>query len=233
MLDAGERQDFSPQHLRAALELSLRRLRTDYLDLLQLHSPSLEALRSAPEILGALEQLRREGKIRAHGLSARSPDDALAAVREFGFPCVQVNFSLADQRALDNGLLESCRESGTGVIARTPLCFGFLTGKYSAATAFPASDHRNRWSSEQRTLWADAPGTFAAALGSAPSQTPAQLALRFCLSFDAVSAAIPGMQKVSEVEENAQASDLGALGPQEREALRDTYRKHRFFLDAT
>lgn len=230
MLDAQGTQDFSPAHLRAALEGSLQRLGTDYLDLLQLHSPPLEALRRDGSVLAALEQFVSEGKIRAYGISARSPDDALAAIREWNFRVVQVNFNLVDQRACENHLFDLCARAGAGIIVRTPLCFGYLTGKYGAEANFSESDHRNRWSDEQRKRWAEAGEVFRSALASRVQQTPAQLALRFCLSFEAVSTVIPGMQAVSEVEENTQASELGALDLAERETLQAAYRGKDFFV---
>jgi aryl-alcohol dehydrogenase-like predicted oxidoreductase len=230
MLDAQGTQDFSPVYLRAALERSLQRLCTDYLDLLQLHSPTLEVLRRDPTVLQALEQFVREGKIRAYGISARSPDDAAAAIGDWGFPCVQVNFNLVDQRACENGLFDLCRQFGVGVIVRTPLCFGYLSGKYGADAQLSESDHRSRWSEEQRKRWADAPEAFRSALVNPIGQTPAQLALRFCLSFDAVSTTIPGMQAVAEVEENTQAGDLGPLEASERETLQAAYRGREFFV---
>lgn len=230
MLDSQGRQDFSEQVLREALDRSLSRLGSDYIDLYQLHSPPLETLRRDAGAVEALERFRREGKIRAYGISARSPDDAAAAIREFGFPCVQVNFNLADQRAVENGLFALCERAGAGVIVRTPLCFGFLTGKYDAQTEFQSSDHRNRWSAAQRRRWAEATGLFLAALRGKTLHTPAQIALRFCLSFGAVSTVIPGMLTAGEVEENTQASDLGALDPDDCGALLEVYRGGRFFV---
>jgi aryl-alcohol dehydrogenase-like predicted oxidoreductase len=210
-----ERQDFSPAHIRDALELSLRRLRTDYIDLYQLHSPSVLSLRERPEIIASLEEFRAAGKIRAWGLSARSPEEAKIAVADFNTPCVQVNFNLTDQRALANGLFTLCRERGTGVIVRTPLCFGFLTGQYSQAGKFDSMDHRSRWSSEQIQRWQQANDSFRFLFEANAQDTPAQLALRFCLSSDAVSTVIPGMLNEAHVRENAAASQLGAL-PQEQ-----------------
>ncbi len=153
------------------------------------------------------------------------------AVREFRVASVQVNFSLVDQRALDSGLLAACGEHArVGVIARTPLAFGFLTGKYDGGSTFDPSDHRNRWSVEQRQLWADAMRAFVAQLGGQAAQTPAQAALRFCLSHAAVSSAIPGMLTAREVEENAAASDLGVLPEAERAGLCEAYRGREFFV---
>ncbi|HYL23629.1 MAG TPA: aldo/keto reductase [Burkholderiales bacterium] len=224
-------QDFSPRHLRAALEGSLRRLRSEYVDLYQLHSPSLEAMRS-DELRRELERFRAEGKVRAFGISARSPEDALAAVSELGFKCVQANFSLVDQRALECGLFEACRLARAAVIARTPLCFGFLTGRYSAATAFDPHDHRNRWSAEQRERWAAALGLFVTATASRPGETPAQFALRFCLSYPEVASVIPGMLTPEHVLENAAASNLGPLAAGEIAQIGAVYRQHSFFVGA-
>ena len=224
-------QDFSPRHLRSALERSLRRLRSEYVDLYQLHSPSVAALRNQ-ELRRELESFQAQGKVRAFGVSARSPEEALVAVSELGFKCVQANFSLVDQRALQCGLFEACRFGRAGVIARTPLCFGFLTGRYSAASAFDAHDHRNRWPPEQRERWADALGLFVTAMTRRPGETPAQFALRFCLSYPEVASAIPGMLTPEHVRENAGASDLGPLAPEAIAQIGAVYRRHAFFVGA-
>ncbi len=231
MLSASGEQDFSPEHLLDSLEKSLSRLGTDYVDLFQLHSPPIDLLLRDDRIVAALERLRRDGRIRAYGVSARSPEDALIAVRDLGFRCVQVNFNLLDQRAMENGLFELCQREGAGVIGRTPLCFGFLTGQYSAAALFDPDDHRSRWSPEQRERWASALGLFLAKVKSGTEQTPAQFALRFCLSFAALSSVIPGMLTQEHVGENALASRLGALPDAERAAIVEVYRENRFFVE--
>ena len=205
------KQDFSAAHLRSALENSLRRLRTDYIDLYQLHSPAVAALREQPEIIALLEEFRAAGKIRAWGFSARSPEEARVAVEEFFAPAIQVNFNLTDQRAQSGGLFALCQKQKTGVIVRTPLCFGFLTGKYSSKQNYDAADHRSRWSPEQLQSWEQANDVFAFLFKANPGDTPAQIALRFCLSFDAVSTTIPGMLTVAHVLENAAASGRPAL----------------------
>jgi aryl-alcohol dehydrogenase-like predicted oxidoreductase len=180
-----------------------------------------------------LEDLRRVGKVRAFGVSVRSPHDGVVALEQLGFRCIQANFSLVDQRALESGLLERCARAEAALIGRTPLCFGFLTGQYSAATKFDPYDHRNRWSVEQRERWADALGKFIAALHTGSTHTPAQFALRFCLSFPGVSTVIPGMLTEVHVAENAAASDLGALADEEVAALIRVYREQAFFVERT
>ena len=111
---------------------------------------------------------------------------------------------------------------------RTPLCFGFLTGEYSATQEYDASDHRSRWNVEQRRVWSSAYDLFSGVKGRTDS--PAQFALRFCLSFDAVSSVIPGMLTREHVRENAAAADGPVLGGAETARIREIYRSHRFFV---
>ena len=229
MLDAAGSQDFSTAHMRRSLEQSLQRLGTDYIDLYQLHSPPIGLIGAGGEILACLEDMQREGKIRAFGISVRSPEEGIAAAR-LGFGCLQVNFNLLDQRAAENGLFDLCLEHGVGVIGRTPLCFGFLTGQYSSRDKFAAEDHRNRWKPEQRDKWAGAYPLFQSALQNPGGQTPAQFALRFCLSFPAISSVIPGMLTAAHVDDNTRASELGVLAASELSGIMGIYREHDFFL---
>jgi aryl-alcohol dehydrogenase-like predicted oxidoreductase len=231
-LDAGGRQDFSPGHLRSSLEQSLKRLRTDVLDLYQLHDPPMDLLAKADAILDTMQALKAEGKIRAVGITVKTPADGLRAVREFGAQAVQVNFSMIDQRALESGLLDLCASVGVGVIGRTPLCFGFLTGAYPPGTAFHPRDHRSTWPKEQVDRWATAYTKFEAALRLRRGETRAQAAIRYCLSYPALSAVIPGMLTAAEVEENAGASARGPLGDGERIEVERIYRQNEFFVKA-
>ena len=233
LTDAAGGQDFSPAYIKSALEASLRRLATDYVDLYQLHNPPLEVLHADPGILQTLKELRDTGKIRAFGISLRSPDDGLAAVRDFGFDCLQVNFNLLDQRALETGLFELCTERNVGVIVRTPLVFGFLTGHYGAADDYNESDHRRRWSMEQRNRWAAANQYFTNLMDREKNEAPSQFALRFCLSFDCVSTTIPGMLMPEHVTENARASDLGPLPAPTRDSIVNIYRDRSFFVNGS
>jgi aryl-alcohol dehydrogenase-like predicted oxidoreductase len=226
-------QDFSEAHLRAALAGSRKRLQTDYVDAFLLHNPPLALFEQNPQLIAFMESLQREGQIRAWGVSLRSPNDGPGFITRFGCPIVQVNFNLTDQRARQNGLLDLCAQQQTGCIIRTPLCFGFLTGQYGADTDFNSADHRRLWAPEQRRLWADASRAFNAAVNPIPEQTPAQIALRFCLSYPGVSTTIPGMLTDAHVRDNAGASRLGPLCPDERIRLEQLYEQHSFFLAET
>ena len=224
----GGPQDFTPAHLAASVEGSLRRLRRERIELLQLHSPPLDLLRARPEIFGALDELRRVGKIAAWALSTKTPAEAAIVIREFDTACVQANFNLADQRALEDGLLELAQSTGTGLIARTPLAFGFLSGKLGADAQFPEGDHRRNWSKERIAQWARASRTLAGDIAARDGQSLAQVALRFCLSHPAVSTTIPGMLTPAEVDENAAASDFGPLPADDFARIRAIYAGSEF-----
>ncbi len=223
-------QDFSAQHIRNSLEASLRRLQTDYIDVYQLHDPPIALLQKDDSIIETLNSLRQEGKIRVAGISTRSPEDSLTAVKQFDFKTIQVNYNLTDQRALELGLFEKCESSGVGIIVRTPLCFGFLTGEYSAGDNYAAGDHRGRWSPEQIERWADAYKLFVSNLPEKGEQTNAQIALRFCLSYSPVSTVIPGILTQEHAEENALSSQLGPFEPSILEQFNKIYQEHQFFI---
>jgi len=230
LVDARGTQDFGQTHIRHALESSLKRLQTDYVDVLMLHNPPPDLLRADSEPIALVADLCRQGLCRTWGVSVRSPDDGLAAVRQAGCPIIQVNFNLVDQRARQNALLDLCGEQKVGCVIRTPLCFGFLTGQYAAQADFDPADHRRRWSVEQRQQWADASHAFRAAIAPGQAQTEAQIALRFCLAYASVSTVIPGMLTVAHITENLAASDLGPLSATERCRMEQIYENHTFFV---
>jgi aryl-alcohol dehydrogenase-like predicted oxidoreductase len=117
-------QDFSPTYLKKAVEGSLRRLRTDYLDLLQLHSPPADIIKRG-EWEPALEALKQAGKIRYYGVSCDTVEAGLAALRFPGVSSLQFVLSLLETRALAV-LLPEVRAKGAGAIARECLANGLL-----------------------------------------------------------------------------------------------------------
>lgn len=220
-------QDFSAAYLRKALEASLRRLKTDYIDVYLLHSPAIEVIR-CKEVMLTLQAFKKEGKVICFGVSARSPQDALEAIQGQGFSVIEVNFNLIDQRALEIGLFEEAAEKKAGVIVRTPLVFGFLAGGLKADKKFEKGDHRANWPREQLERWAAAPELFSFLLENRKASF-AQIALRFCLDFASVSTVIPGMLNVNQVSENAFAPDILGLTEKELLRIREIYRTHDFY----
>lgn len=221
-------QDLSPKYIKKALEASLRRLNTDYVDLYQLHSPEVAYLKEHPEVFDALDELRVKQKVRNIGLSARSPLDAMELLKLYPFASVQVNFNLIDHRGVDNGLFALAKKGNIGIIARTPLCFGYLTGKLSGKKDFKGQDHRANWPEDQLNRWANAPGLFDALLKK-KAYSPSQLALSFCLQPDAVSTTVPGMMQLIEVEQNVACSDLPKLSNDDIHEIKRIYQSNTFF----
>jgi aryl-alcohol dehydrogenase-like predicted oxidoreductase len=217
------RQDFSPDGIRRSLEGSLRRLRTDYVDLLQLHDPPQDILDGSDRLFSVLETLRHEGTIRAVGISAKSPQEALLFATRYHPGCLQVNFNLGDLRALRNGLFDICRARDIGIIVRTPLAAGFLSGQLGVADTFAASDHRRRYGADVRARWIDLARRLQPVFQDAPQATPAQNAIRFVLSFAAVSSVIPGMMRPSEVREDLATARLPQLHRRQRDSVEAIY----------
>jgi aryl-alcohol dehydrogenase-like predicted oxidoreductase len=116
-------QDFSPAYLRTAVETSLRRLQSDYIDLYQVHSPPREALREGrlQDVLGLLTYMKAEGKIREYGIALDSVDDALHCVGMEGISSLQMPFGLMDLEAL-NGVFDVISARQYAIITRG--CFG-------------------------------------------------------------------------------------------------------------
>ena len=117
-------QDYSPAYLTRALEASLRRLQTDYVDLFQLHSPPTEVIERG-EWEPALEDLKRAGKLRYYGISCDSTEAALAALRFPGVSSLQFGFSLLEPGAAEQ-VLPIARKQGVACIARECLGNGLL-----------------------------------------------------------------------------------------------------------
>ena len=217
---AGEpaKPNFSPEYIRTALERSLERLRTDYLDILQLHNPP-QKLAKDDGVWDTLAELKREGKLRFFGISARTANDALAFLkaadaddehsRRFG-DTLQVAFNLLEQDAAAKGVFVEAYRQDWGIIARVPLASGMLTGKYAGDHYFPPTDFRSTWSPGRVGETARRVQTLRS-LVKPPVDTMTQAALAFVLSQEAVSAVITGAKTEAQVEENVRAPELAPL----------------------
>ena len=154
------------------------------------------------------DSLKKEGKIRFVGASLNDdPNSGLELVRSGFVDQVQVLFNLFDQRAVD-GLFPLCKEKKVAVVVRCPFDEGSLTGQLKADTKFAPEDFRSHYFGGERlgetvkrlnALEKDALGKKADSLDIA--------ALKFCLSFDAVSTVIPGMRREAHVLRNVKAAD--------------------------
>lgn len=220
-------QDFSNRYLTKSLEASLKRLRTDYIDLYQLHSPTIDELLHNEKLIPLLESFKRKGMIRAFGVSVRTPEDGLIAANKLRYEVIQVNYNIIDQRAYECGLFKIA-EHNIGIIIRTPLVFGFLAGKLTENELFSDKDHRANWPPEQLKRWAEAPKLFDK-INKDKARTMIQLALQFCLAESAVSTVIPGMLNISHVKENISSLSADPLETKDLEVIRSIYLSNEFY----
>lgn len=190
---------FDADYLRFALIQSLRRLRSDYIDLLQLHNPPLSLI-GRPETYAVLEELKREGLIRWYGVSVHPPEEGLAAITATMPDTVQIAYSLARREAAAE-FFPAAHAAGVGVLAREPLANGFLAGRYEPDHRWEAGDVRGRMPAPYVAQLA-ALGQRVRELAERSGYTAAQLALRFVLDEPTIAAAVVGMKTVQQVEDN-------------------------------
>lgn len=228
-------QTFPPEHIIASTEASLRRLGVERLDLQQLHVWRDEWLDARDAWYGAIEQLKRQGKVAHVGISINDhdPGSALRAVSSGLFDTVQVIYNIFDQSPEDELFAATARHH-IGVIARVPLDEGGLTGAITAATTFADGDFRQHYfGGTRREDLARHLETLQPLVRAADAPDLAALALRFCLSHKAVATVIPGMRSATHVETNARTSMAGPLPTAVRSALRHHRWERNWYAPAT
>lgn len=220
------RKDFSKKHIFIAVDGSLKRLRTDYIDLYQAHNPTLADLRRE-EIQEAMEMLQDVGKIRFWGISVSAPEEGIEIVRRGWAHTLQVLYNILNQAPADE-LFPLAKEKGYGIIARVPLASGLLTGKFRLDTVFSADDIRQNFLTTKRLQEAIERVDEAKAVigGSARSLTEA--ALQFVLSNEAVSTTVPGARNARQVEMNVAAAE-GRLSADLVDKLRTRLGDYNFY----
>ncbi len=214
---------FSPEWIRLCVERSLRNLALDCLPLYQFHVWTDAWLKDPlwPEVVETFSALKKEGKIKFAGASIGDddPETALGLVKSGFVDQIQVLFNMFDQRPLDK-LFPLCKEKGVAVVVRCPFDEGGLTGQLRPDTKFEAEDFRSHYFGGERLTETcrRADGLEKIVVGDKARNLP-EAALKFCLSFDAVSTVIPGMRKVSHVAANAAASDGKYFGASELKSI--------------
>lgn len=222
---------YNRANLSAFVERSLRNLGVEALDLLQLHCPPTE-LYYVPETFGILDDLQKEGKIRYYGVSVERVEEAIKAIEYPGVQTVQIIFNIFRQRPTEL-FFPLARERKVGILARVPLASGLLSGRMNRQTTFPSDDHRNY---NRRGEAFDVGETFAGVpfeigleaveklRAIAPDNLPmAQLALRWILMWDAVSAVIPSAKNRNQAKQNARTSQLDPIDDDRMEKIRELY----------
>jgi aryl-alcohol dehydrogenase-like predicted oxidoreductase len=209
----------SRKHIMVGVENSLRRLRTDYIDIYQIHK--WDWATPIEETLSTLNSLVQAGKVRflgASNVAGYQLQKAIDISRSNGwepFTCLQPLYNLLD-RSIEWELLPVCREEGVGVIPWSPLRGGWLSGKYHRGMSAPPSETRveaaekygwsESWSAYAKDRTWDVIDTLLAVAKEA-SKTPAQVALNWVLNRPGITAPIIGVRTMAHLEDN-----LGAAG---------------------
>ena len=185
-----------------------------------------------PEVFDILDELVGDGKLRYYGVSVEKVEEGLKAIEYPNVQSVQIIFNIFRQRPLDLFFREAQRRN-IGIFARVPLSSGMLTGKMNSTSSFAEDDHRqfNRqgadfdrgetFSGLDYEIGLQAVDELRALVPA--NMTMSQLALRWILMSPAVTCAIPGAKRPSQVEENVKAADLSELSEETMDQIRAIY----------
>jgi aryl-alcohol dehydrogenase-like predicted oxidoreductase len=227
-------EGYNRENLRAFVERSLTNLNVEALDLLQLHCPPTPVY-YMPEVFGVLDELQQEGKLRHYGVSVEKVEEALKAIEFPGVQSVQIIYNILRQRPADL-LFQETQRKGVGILARLPLSSGLLSGKMTAQTSFAADDHRlfnrNGEAFDKGETFSGL--NYAKGLQAVEALRPlipagmsmAQFALRWITMHPAVTCAIPGGKRASQVTDNVSAADLPALTDAQMAAVQTVYEQY-------
>jgi aryl-alcohol dehydrogenase-like predicted oxidoreductase len=199
-------QDFSPAHLKAAVEASLRRLRTDYIDVYQLHSPARSVV-EAGEYLAVLDELKAQGKILHYGVAADSASDVVCFDRHPGVSSLQVPFSLLHQQAAAD-LFPNAAAHAVAIVSRSCYAAGLFKDELSPEALRDLTPD-----------WEQILGLrqVAAELG----RRLLEAALQFALAFEPIAVTILGMRTPEHLRENLRHYSAPPLTQTELARLRD------------
>ena len=219
-------KDWSRQHITWSCEQSLKRLQKDVIDLYQLHNPVEHDIREGdwPE---TMQRLVEQGKIRWFGVSVFLPEEALAVLERGTGHSIQLAFNALRQEMAAE-VLPLARKKNFGIIARVPLYYGLLAGKFTADTRFAANDHRSH-TLPPETMRELAPrAEQLRQLAKVDRERFGEWSLRFILAHEAVSTVIPGARNVQQVERNCAASKAEALPQEQIEAAHDFWNNDEY-----
>jgi aryl-alcohol dehydrogenase-like predicted oxidoreductase len=205
-------QDWSEAFIRFALEQSLKRLGTDYIDFLQLHHTKMDAIANN-RLFDLMDEFVDEGKIRSYGVALGPKvgwlEEGVKAMRERDLAGVQMIYNLLEQ---DPGrdLIEAARETGTSLIVRVPHSSGMLEGKYTEETTFAKNDHR-RHRPKEWLLDGLRKVEQLSFLTESGERTLGQAALKFALSSPEIVSTLPNIYDDEQLDEFATAPDTPDL----------------------
>ena len=195
------KRDFTPSYISRVMDESLHRLQTDYIDLYQLHNPTVDVIK-AGDVWQALEKAKQAGKIRHYGVSINTMEEGIAAVNDGRAETIQVEYNLLAQEPAET-IFPPAQRANIGIIARVPLRRGLLTGKMTQAdeTRFQGEDVRARSFKGEAFRKELAKVEQLRFLVHGSIQSLGQAAIAFCLAYPAVSITIPGVRNAQQLRE--------------------------------
>jgi len=224
-------QVWSADFIRFALEQSLKRLGTDYIDFLQLHNTKMDAVED-DELFALMQEFEEEGKIRAYGLALGPKigwlEEGVKAMRERQIDGVQMIYNLLEQDP-GRGLIEAARETDTSLIVRVPHSSGMLEGHYDENTTFAKNDHRRHRPKEWLTTGLKKVEQLSF-LTESGERTLGQAALKFVLASPEIVSTLPNIYGEEQIEEFAVAPDVPDLTSEELARIAELYESN-FGLD--
>ncbi|MBF8303012.1 MAG: Aldo/keto reductase [Candidatus Dadabacteria bacterium] len=219
--DGGIRSNLKRNYISFALEKSLKRLGREWIDIYQIHNSKPDDI-ERDNVYETLDEFKKQGKIRFYGVSAYYVEDGIEAIKTGKPDTIQIIYNILEQE-VEVKLFPLAIKNDIGIIAREPLASGLLTGKYNENSKFPKTDHRHGWS--KKFLEESARKVSRLKFLEKEGQTLIQAALRFSLSYKAVSVVIPGAKTINQVEENISAAEA-ELNPNELKRIRELYRNN-------
>lgn len=212
-------QNDTPEFMKTSLEGTLRRLNTDYVDLFQFHI-NFAPLDRALDLIEPLEELVRQGKIRAYGWSTDDPERAETFAKAgAGCAAIQVNLNVLEDNA---EVIRVCEQQDLASIIRGPLAMGLLTGKYHDGRTIAGDDVRGKSPGWLRYFNDGVPAPeFKARVDAVHEaltvggRTLAQGSIAWLWARSPGTVPIPGCRTVAQIEENAGALEHGPLSPDE------------------
>ncbi len=218
--DAGQSAYTSVEKLIAGVESNLRRLDTDYIDVIQSHidfrDPTME------NFVEGFQRLQKDGKVRSYGVSTSDFEYLKAFNQDGGCATLQIDYSILN-RTSEEKILPYCQENNIGLIVRGGLAMGILAGKFTAESRFTETDFRKRWheNEEEYQVFLGDLKTVEELRPLAKERTLAQLALQFTLAHPAVTTVIPGIKNMKQATANIQAGDFASLDTETLAAINE------------
>jgi aryl-alcohol dehydrogenase-like predicted oxidoreductase len=215
-------QDWSEEFIRFALEQSLKRLGTDYIDFLQLHNAKMNAIEN-DALFSLMEEFESEGKIRAYGV-ALGPKigwlkEGVKAMQTRNLDGLQMIYNILEQDP-GRSLIEVARKTGMSLVVRVPHSSGMLEGKYTNDTTFARNDHRRHRPKE----WLlDGLKKVEQLDFLTAERTLGQVALKFVLASPEIASTLPNIYDEEQLEEFASAPDTPDLTEEELARIEELY----------